>query len=900
MVPNQPPRPRNSYAVGPRGIHGYSQVYPAQHMRLLLLVLAGVVLLGVSALILLTPSQEVIPGPLAELGQQTSPTGGGTQEDAPSPMMETNAHSLQRGEARARGSTGALTAIDAASQQPLPGAEVFMVDLAEEDQATWLVRKDPTSECLQMTVDQGMRTVTDAGGRTWISNPTGLGVVVARTDSLFGVLLIDGSSKGPWQVQLSPDPAWIVEVLDVHGNPLAGLPMRLIGTSTQYLSPHEYRRITTNAEGRVRIAHLRALMTQWNCEQLRLEPDALLREPASISFSPENLDPGPKRLTLPAIGTIELALGLPNGEPWTRSQPQRDRVGIRFEDQVHIQPQEIQPDTSGRYRMFVQTRQILSASWNLRSTGTVKGSGLGPITPGEEALLAVRTVEGCLILRMRVMREPDGPLQDTTIQLKQRNLNHVGSGLRRGARKHITDSKGILIVPVVRPSIEHITTLTLSDSSTPEHETALRVLGDPADSLVDFGDVWLKETPTLLAGRIVHPDGTPYAHAGVEIQSQPLEAHRPSLDQMEVFQALAADNKSQQNLDHLREHFGKLGGTAAWKLGPRLQVNSDGDGEFHAYSAETLTAVRARGTYLDDVPGDWHEFPPGSEGIEIVLATPAKVSGSVLMPKGLSPSKIGLRLSFFSPEEAPIIKSPKIGPDGSWKSPGLRPGTWTASIFQVGVFSWDALTENVKFTLVAGEDLQLPPMDLASAVSVVSLSVIDKNGSPVKGTQGTHNYPSSSDIMVTDGKATILVHQEDDVAWFGAPGYRVEKLENLKDGDTVVLRKGIQVHLRLTNPEILRGATKPLLAQLNGWCGDNWTLHTIRQGAAEAFDANGEVTLLAPSDGPLSLRLTLDKKVSLERVSGDPLTIKDQEALQSFTITLDPKTSAERISKMKD
>ena len=77
-------------------------------------------------------------------------------------------------------------------------------------------------------------------------------------------------------------------------------------------------------------------------------------------------------------------------------------------------------------------------------------------------------------------------------------------------------------------------------------------------------------------------------------------------------------------------------------------------------------------------------------------------------------------------------------------------------------------------------------------------------------------------------------------------------------------------------------------------------LHTIRQGAAEAFDANGEVTLLAPSDGPLSLRLTLDKKVSLERVSGDPLTIKDQEALQSFTITLDPKTSAERISKMKD
>ena len=154
--------------------------------------------------------------------------------------------------------------------------------------------------------------------------------------------------------------------------------------------------------------------------------------------------------------------------------------------------------------------------------------------------------------------------------------------------------------------------------------------------------------------------------------------------------------------------------------------------------------------------------------------------------------------------------------------------------------------------------------------------------------------------MVTDGKATILVHQEDDVAWFGAPGYRVEKLENLKDGDTVVLRKGIQVHLRLTNPEILRGATKPLLAQLNGWCGDNWTLHTIRQGAAEAFDANGEVTLLAPSDGPLSLRLTLDKKVSLERVSGDPLTIKDQEALQSFTITLDPKTSAERISKMKD
>jgi hypothetical protein len=897
MVPNRPPRPRSSYAASQWGIHGYSWVYPDPHMRFLVLVLAGVLLLGVTALILLTPSQEVSPGPLAELGQQTIPTGGKTQEDAPSPMMETNAHPLQRGEARADGSTGALTAIDAASQQPLPGAEVFMVDLAEEDHATWLFRKEPTHECLQMTVDQGMRSVTDAGGRTWISNPTGLGIVVARTDSLFGVLLIDGSSEEPWQVQLSPDPAWTVEVSDVHGNPLAGLPMRLIGTSAQDLNPHEYRRIATDEEGRVQIAHLRALMTRWNCEQLRLEPDALLREPASISFSPENLDPGPKRLTLPAIGTIELALGLPNGEPWTRSQPQRDRVRIRFEDQVHIEPHEIHPDASGRYRMFVQTRQILSASWNLRSTGTVNGSGPGPITPGEEALLVVSTVSGCLVLRMRVMREPDGPLQDTAIQLKQRNLNHIGNGLRRGARKHITDSKGLLIVPVVRPSKEHITTLTLSDSSTPEHETVLRVLGDPADLVVDFGDVWLKEPPTLLAGRIVHPDGTPHPHARVEIQSQPLDAHRPSLDQMEM---VIGDNKSQQQIDSMREHFGKIGATAAWKLGPRLQVNSDGAGEFHAYSAETLTAVRARGVYLDDVPGDWHEFPPGSEGVEIVLATPAKVSGSVLMPKGLSPSKIGLRLSLRPPGEAVITKSPKIGPDGLWESHGLRPGTWTASIFQVGVFSWDALTENVKFTLVAGEDLQLPPMDLASAVSVVSLSVIDKDGSPVKGTQGTHNYPDNSDIKVTEGKATILVNKEDDVAWFGAPGYRVEKLEDPKDGDTVVLRSGIQVHLRLTNPEILRGATKPLLAQLNGWCGDNWMLHTIRQGAAEAFDANGEVTLLAPSDGPLSLRLTLDKKVSLERVSGDPLTIKDQEALQSFTITLDPKTSAERISKMKD
>jgi hypothetical protein len=50
----------------------------------------------------------------------------------------------------------------------------------------------------------------------------------------------------------------------------------------------------------------------------------------------------------------------------------------------------------------------------------------------------------------------------------------------------------------------------------------------------------------------------------------------------------------------------------------------------------------------------------------------------------------------------------------------------------------------------------------------------------------------------------------------------------------------------------------------------------------------------------LSLRLTLDKNVVLERISEDPLTIKDQEALQSFTITLDPRTTAERISKMKD
>ncbi len=890
-------------------------------MRTPTLILLGFLVLCTAVFYLLNSSNNPELPPRMGLGTEGNSTVPADEERTPVPVRTTPKVN-QRNEALATDSARAISVINAETNQPTPGAEVFAVDLPDESLSRWLYYDEPTQECLEMVIREGLRSVSNSVGLAWIAQPAGLGVVVARTDSHFGVELLNEEKEHPWQVRIRPDPSWTVSVKDSRGEPLVGLPMRLMGVQNFVSENHldkragrkyEYDRVNTDDEGKIQLLHLNTLMVRWKRNQLLIEPVALLSEPVSIPFGPDN--PQPLTITLPNLGKTEVKLKMVNGEPLQQYPLRNVQVTIHLDggqkEAGHGNKTQgglvIHPDPTERYTAFVETHQTVYGALKLRGHGENKaaaeGTGPGPSKPGEKTDLHLQMTNKALFLRMRIMQSPDNPVANKTIHIWQRSLNFLGSGRRtnRTPREITTNASGVLFVPSKRPKNEQVSTLTLRVPSIPDHEAIARIPLNPARSLIDLGDIWLEEMPILLAGRIVNAEGKPLASAALEIQCQPIEEDRPTLD-ARVEEHIQAHGST--SIDHLREVWERDRLNNSYELGPSFKLKSDEAGRFSVTSAERIASVRARVSYGGTMAGAWQVFPPGTKGIEITMESPASLSGSILLPKGLSSSRLGLSIKLSdsgrrSSENTRAIKLTQEGEVAYWKAQELLPGTWTVSITLLNAFSWTSLVPSIKVTLTAGENHELPQINLANMVSHVNVSVLDESGAPIEGTLGTHNYPDSVDINVTDGKASFLVRKQTDTAWFGANGYVAQSLKNPKDGDSVILKRGFQVRIRLTNPEALDATDLPLTAQLNGWVGDHWVRHQMLQGTREEFDEDGVVTVRTSKHGNLHLSTVLGKGSNV-KCTPDELHIKEQNTIQEFSITLDPQSTQDLILKLND
>ena len=883
-------------------------------MRTSILILLGFLMLCTAVFYLLNSSNDPQLPPRMELGVEGKSTPAADEVRTPT-SIATTPKDNQRDEALANDSAHAISVINAETSQPIPGAEIFVVDLPDESLSRWLYYDEPTQECLEMVVREGLRSISSPDGLAWIAQPTGLGIVVARTDSHFGVELLNKQEEHPWKVMMRPDPSWTVSVKDPRGEPIVGLPMKLMGVQGLVSENHldkraggkyEYDRINTDDEGRIQLIHLNTLMARWKRNQLLIEPVALLSEPVSIPFDPDN--PRPLTINLPDLGKTEVKLKMVNGEPLQEYPLKNVQVTIHLEGRQEAHSGlVIHPDPTEGYTAFVETNQAVYGALKLRRHGesraAAEGTGPGPTKPGQKTDLHLQMTNKALFLRMRIMQAPDNPVENKTIHIWQRSLNFQGSGSRgsRTPRGITTNASGVLFVPSKRPRNEQVSTLTLRVPSLPGHEAIARIPLNPARSLIDLGDIWLEEMPIILAGRIVNTEGRPYASAALEIQCQPMAEDRPTLD-ARVKEHIRVHGST--SIDHLREMWERDSLNNSYKLGPNFKLESDESGRFSVTSAERIASVRARASYEGKVAGEWQVFPPGTTGIEITLESPASLSGSILLPKGLPSSRLGLSIKRSnngrkSSENTRAIKLTQEGEVAYWKAHELLPGTWTISITLLNVFSWTSLVAPIKVTLTAGEEHELPQVNLADMVSFVNISVLDESGAPVEGTLGTHNYPDSVDINVTDGKASFLIRRQTDTAWFGAQGYLAQSLKDPKDGDSVILKRGFLVRIRLTNPEVLDTTDLPLSAQLNGWVGDHWVRHQILQGTREEFDKNGEVMVRTSTHGNLSLSTTLGKESNV-KCTPDELHIKEQNTIQEFSVTLDPQSTQGLILKLND
>ena len=139
---------------------------------------------------------------------------------------------------------------------------------------------------------------------------------------------------------------------------------------------------------------------------------------------------------------------------------------------------------------------------------------------------------------------------------------------------------------------------------------------------------------------------------------------------------------------------------------------------------------------------------------------------------------------------------PELAPDGSFEIDGIGAGP-VRVVAERPRHLWADVLTTVEGQVVAGETLDLGVIDLRTRVWNVNIRVLDPAGQPVPGSAGTHNAPDNEDIEIVDGAATVTVSRQEDVAWFGAPGYQATRVDDLLDGMTVTLKPAPRLELEV-------------------------------------------------------------------------------------------------------
>lgn len=265
--------------------------------------------------------------------------------------------------------------------------------------------------------------------------------------------------------------------------------------------------------------------------------------------------------------------------------------------------------------------------------------------------------------------------------------------------------------------------------------------------------------------------------------------------------------------------------TIAWFATSGVRDVAPLEGEGTRAAAEVVPARLATGSEPAREDSTGTRSPVEVEVEEI----PANGLGS-LVGKFLFPAEMGamnLVIQARWPKEgkgwgSPVTRPLVFDPTGAFKVEGVPPGEVRVVAERKGLFlDWEL--KRKEGVLEAGETLDLGTIDLRDVVWLARIQVVDGEGRPIEGSVGTHNAPENEDIEIVAGRAEVTVSQNPDVAWFGAPGYRAKKVDNLLDGTVVVLEQAPRLSLELENPEILPMEPWRLQVQIQPNEGyDNW------------------------------------------------------------------------------
>ena len=805
-----------------------------------------------------------------------------------------------------------VTVIDAASQAPVPGAEVSWYDekawehlMPRRSRFQW----DPAIQQIwrqpeAIAARVGWQTRTDDKGQARVAlcdNST----VAALHEGKFGQLLLRKNTVTPTgghRLLLTPDHSLVVRVVDDAGEPCSLVPINVqpYGKDDKEIGNFRWQTLgTTGADGMATLPHMQQLLKQAQDEQLELSMARWHVRPMlpgdpqrGVQITLDNPPTEPVLLRLGPSGAIKVR-ATNGGQPlasFDRAQMQEDRSG-QPEDNMWVMPRNapVDPDGWARFRHVPLGRRfhVMDGSGNLRT------SAPGPLARGQEVEVVLRVANDALTLTGRIIDSERMPVADEQFQVQARgpNVRHWGECR--------TDAQGRFLVTVGKPRkdnrIDELTfTLQVQTGDQPKRaELTPRTLRPGVE---DVGDLVLGEGTLVVAGRLVAGDAayTKQMHLDVEVQDAPSNTKDGSQRQPRWRsidnQLLFVDGKGAFRVS------GKAGNGRH-----RLTI--------HPHEALPLAPI---------------EFQPGEKDLVVRIDPGAPLAASVMLPERLESDTISAVLIPAKPPapeqkrgDGQLTAHPENGreerydlqwaaaPLGSYALE-LRLRTQVAPLMRL---------EAVEVPGPEGGDPRLVDIDLRGMVRKLTLNLLAADGKPLDDANGMlfaggqredtdwvgqQFWQTKFPVLLPQGQLDLLLC---------AQGFQPQALRGPIVGDTldVRLEPWPTVEVVVPNvPQLPKGAD--LSAQLqptaaptgvvkNQWGNSNRADYMTANGSTSLENGRGKVAI---GDGPHRLRIRLEanrrshefKNVAPEQVLANAgsvvVQITEEQWKQALAATAQP------------
>ncbi len=769
--------------------------------------------------------------------------------------------------------------VDADGGAPLPGAEVFFVDLQAVGPRTLQAAMDRSGELEDLFREHGVRRVADAHGEARFPRPDGSTFVLAG--------VAPGRFDVAWDFEPDADAVTLAlgrrnglsaRVVDSADRPVPGAPVVLRRRWPGGWS--DLLRQVSGEDGSVSFQLPSRLLEELDAAggaegTTFVVLDVVGGDPVEAEVDLDRIPDEPVRLVVPDdCGSVEVAVSLEGGGPPEEpvsvalTATGDGAASTRFGASTAHRLAEDGRATFPLVRVGLPLR-VTARTFGGELRASVEGTG--PAAPGATARFSLVLRQERPVLVGRVLNQEGRPAKGVRILIGTTVRDeHRRSSSQRSTR---CDGEGRFRY-VLEHAYEEGTTRTLRvlvppRGGKPERDVSVDLSRPLPPGETDLGDLVVAPVPLVVAGRVLDPTGGPVAGSRVRCE-------RP-------FSTAAGS------------------GSEHWRSAGVPEALTTEDGSFTIRGRpEEAPRYRVRAEHPEYLEGV-QEVPLGTRDVVVRLRPAVRLEGRLLLPEGFDPGDFRLLFLVPDPDGDTSERFLRLRDDGTFEQSGLPPGG-------------GELLLTARFT---GEELLRRPVPAGSGEPVVLdlrgmplsrlvLHVHRADGRPLdhwtlaqvggEGKPGRVAWVSESDVELVSARPAF------DLVVF-ADGTREVRLEGAVGEREVELVPGYEIGLRVV-PVV------PLPDGWKLWFTTRFVGGDVRRSLGGfVLDDSGRGTAVVPAPGRYEVSLELRHTVRFDggrNTTSDAvgvvgvLEVRDVAGRQEFTVTVDPERVNEVLEREQE